>query len=209
MKDLKIENLVVGIATTNCYLAQNKQSGAMLIIDPGDEAERIIRSVKKTGGHPEEILLTHGHYDHIGAADRIRTEYDIPICALDREEEVLTDPEKNMTLFQGHAYTVNADRFFHDGEQAKLAGFDIQVLHTPGHTIGSACYYLPEEGVLFSGDTLFRCSVGRTDFPTGSASDICQSVRERLLVLPEETEVYPGHDEGTTIRYEKKHNPFI
>ncbi len=208
MKNLQLECLVLGEAATNCYLAKNRQTGALLIIDPGDEEGLIREKIAGMGGTPEAVLLTHGHYDHIGAAEAIRKDYDIPVCAIREEQEVLTDVEKNMTLWHGDAYTLQADRFFRDGEQVTLAGFSIRVLHTPGHTIGSACYYLPEESVLFSGDTLFRCSVGRTDFPTGSMTAMHRSIHEKLFELPEETKVYPGHEEMTGIRYEKRYNPY-
>ncbi len=208
MKDLLIERLTVGWAAENCYLAENKKTGSMLIIDPGDEAERILKKIGEMNAAPEAVLLTHGHYDHIGAADEIREKYRIPVCALDAEREVLTDPGKNLTYENGAAYTVEADRFFHDGEQVSYAGFTISVMHTPGHTIGSTCYYLPQEAVLFSGDTLFCCSVGRTDFPTGSMAAMHNSVHEKLFALPEETAVYPGHEGETTIGYEKRYNPY-
>ncbi len=208
MKELLLKTMVVGMMATNCYLAKNRKSGSLLILDPGDSCEQIIQAVTEMEAAPEAILLTHGHFDHIGAAAALKAQYGIPICALDAEQEVLTDPEINMSSMYGKSCSLEADRYFSDREDLMLAGFEIQVLHTPGHTVGSACYYLPQEAVLFSGDTLFYGSVGRPDFPTGSMMEIHRSIHERLFVLPEETDVFPGHDAATTIKFEKKYNPY-
>ncbi|MCD8338338.1 MAG: MBL fold metallo-hydrolase [Lachnospiraceae bacterium] len=208
MNQLQLETLVLGPVSTNCYLAKNRETGALLIIDPADRADAIARRITGMGAAPEAILLTHGHFDHIGAAMELKKRFGIPICALDKEQEVLSDPVKNLTFWNGSGYGLTADRYFADGDEATLAGFRIAVLHTPGHTAGSACYYLPEEKVLFSGDTLFHCSVGRTDFPTGSMGDIHRSLHEKLFLLPDETDVFPGHDAATTIQYEKRFNPY-
>ena len=109
----------------------------------------------------------------------------------------------------GRGYTFSGAEYLKDGQAITIAGFEIHVIHTPGHTAGGCCYYIPAENVLISGDTLFHASIGRTDLPTGSSSQLVRSVREKLLVLPEETRVYPGHMEETTIGYEKKYNPFV
>ncbi|MCD8398873.1 MAG: MBL fold metallo-hydrolase [Lachnospiraceae bacterium] len=208
MKQLQLETLVLGPVSTNCYLAKNRDTGALLIIDPADRADVIARKIAGMGGTPEAILLTHGHFDHIGAALELKNRFEIPICALDKEQEVLSDPVKNLTYWNGSGYGLRADRYLEEGEELLFAGFRVIVMHTPGHTIGSVSYYLPEEKVLFSGDTLFHCSVGRTDFPTGSMGDMHRSLHEKLFLLPEETEVFPGHDAATTIQYEKRFNPY-
>lgn len=208
MGKIQIEKMVIGMVATNCYLVKNKETGEILIVDPADCAERIMAKLDQIQGRPVAVLLTHGHFDHIGAAAKLHTQYGIPICAYETEAQIMEQVQNNLSMMSGSGFTVSADRFFTDGEHVELAGFDIQVLHTPGHTAGSCCYYIAEEQVLFSGDTLFCCSVGRTDFPTGSMSQIHHSIHEKLFVLPEETQVYPGHDAMTEIGYEKLHNPY-
>ena len=208
MGKIQIEKMVLGMVATNCYLAKNTETGAMLIVDPADCAGRIAAKIGAMGGRPEAVLLTHGHFDHIGAARELHEHYGIPVCAYSDEVEIMESVDKNLSLMSGTGFTAKADRLFSDGEVVKLAGFDITVLHTPGHTIGSCCYYIEQEQVLFSGDTLFCCSVGRTDFPTGSMSQIHRSIHEKLFVLPEDTKVYPGHDQMTDIGYEKRYNTY-
>ncbi len=208
MKKLQLEILQLGMIMTNCYLVINRETKEALIIDPADEAERIGQRIAALAAKPCAVLLTHGHFDHIGAADALRDVYGIPVLAMDREQEILENPGKNLSVNYGAGFTVKADRFLKDGEEFSLAGFEIQVLHTPGHTAGGACYYLPEEGVLFSGDTLFCGTVGRTDLPTGSMAQIRDSLHKKLFTLPDDTEVFPGHGESTDLSYEKQYNPY-
>ena len=206
MKRLDLQKCIVGSVFTNCYFLKNKETEEMLIVDPGDNADRIEQKVLEMQGRPVAILLTHGHFDHILAAEEIKKKYNIPIYACAKEEKTLQDPRINLTAFHMSSYTLKADVYL---QVVELAGFSIQMIETPGHTLGSCCYYLKDEGVLFSGDTVFCGSVGRTDFPEGSTAAIVNSLHRLLEALPDDTEVYPGHDTSTTIGYEKRYNPFV
>ena len=209
MKKAVIEQLVLGMVGTNTWLIKNKENGELLIVDPADESARIEEKINRMGGKPVAILLTHGHFDHMLAADDLRDEYGIPVIACAAEQQVLTDAMKNLSGSWASAHVLLADQWVCDGKKLDLAGFSIEVFHTPGHTAGSCCYYLKDEGVLFSGDTVFYGSVGRTDFPGGSTAEIVRSLHKLVDSLPEETEVFPGHDASTTIGYEKRYNPFV
>lgn len=208
MKKAMIEQLVLGMVGTNTWLIKNKESNELLIIDPADESARIEEKIDRMGGIPVAVLLTHGHFDHMLAADDLRDEYGIPIIACAAEQQVLTDSIKNLSRKLGKCTCPAGRSVDLRWKKLELAGFSIEVFHTPGHTAGSCCYYLPEEEILFSGDTLFAQSVGRTDFPTGSGTDMQASVKRLLKELPETTRVCPGHNEETTIGYEKRYNPF-
>lgn len=162
MKKAMIEQLVLGMVGTNTWLIKNKESNELLIIDPADESARIEEKIDRMGGIPVAVLLTHGHFDHMLAADDLRDEYGIPIIACAAEQQVLTDSIKNLSGSWASAHVLLADQWICDGKKLELAGFSIEVFHTPGHTAGSCCYYLPEEEILFSGDTLFaQCGKNR------------------------------------------------
>lgn len=209
MGKLELQQCVLGPVYTNCYIAKNKETGEALIIDPADSPSKIELKVNAMGARPVAVLLTHGHFDHIMGVEAVREKYQIPVYACRQEEEMLREPSVNMTDQMGKSCSIRPDVFLDDLQVFEAAGFSIQMIHTPGHTKGSCCYYLKEEGVLFSGDTLFSGSVGRTDFPGGSASQIRNSLHRLLAALPDDTSVYPGHDTSTTIGYEKRYNPFV
>ena len=206
---MKIEVQQVGELMTNCYIVWDENTGNAAIIDPGDEAKRIDRLIKENGYEPQAILLTHGHFDHVMAVDALSAEYGLKVFAHELERETLEDPEMNVSGMMGRTMTFHATDYVRDGELLNLAGYTFQVLLTPGHTKGGVCYYLASENVLFSGDTLFAGSVGRTDFPGGSMGVLVGSIREKLLTLPDETIVYPGHMESTTIGAERTGNMFL
>lgn len=207
---MQVEHLAVGPVQTNCYLAINKETKETIIIDPGDDADRIGMRLMQLEAKPVAILLTHGHFDHAGAAKTLATQYDILVYAHEKEAKTLEDSRMNLSgPLAGGATTYHADVFFKDEQELTLAGLHMRVLFTPGHTPGGCCYYFPREDVLFSGDSLFCGSVGRTDFPGGSMRTLVDSVRNKLMSLPENTIVYPGHDIETTIEQERMYNPFL
>lgn len=196
-----------GSMRTNCYFIYDDDTKELIIADPAGEADRLKSMVAERGLKPQAILLTHGHFDHIGAVDEIRKAYGIPAYCLDAEKEILENTEYNLSAWMGESFAVKPDRLLTDKQELVLAGFSIRVIATPGHTKGSCCYYFKEDGFLLSGDTLFLESYGRTDFPTGSMSELACSIKEKLFALPEETPVYSGHGDPTTIEHEKRYNP--
>lgn len=213
MGNLKIDCYTVGMVRANCYVVINTGTKECIVIDPGASGTRLAEKIRSEGYVPKAVLLTHGHFDHVGAAETLAKEFEVEVYAHEAERETLEEPEKNAGYLIGANETYHADRYLGDGEELKLAGIRIRVIHTPGHTPGGCCYYLPEEAVLFSGDTLFAQSVGRTDLAGGSAAQQIRSIREKLLVLPaeagEDITVYPGHNEVTTIETERKYNPYL
>ena len=207
---MKIEKFVLGSVGTNCYIVYNEKNKECFIVDLATYSQEMVGHIKKSDSQVKGILLTHGHFDHIMGIEDFIDEIPTTVYAHEEEEEFLKDPVLNFSAVMGkEEYRVNEVIFLKEHQSFQLAGFDIQILHTPGHTPGGCCYYLPRENVVFTGDTLFNGSVGRTDFPKGDTALLLSSISEKLLTLPEETEVYPGHVESTTIGKEKTMNPFF
>lgn len=206
---MKIEKFVTGIISTNCYLAVNEETKQAVVIDPAACPASLMKHVKAEGLHIEAILLTHAHFDHIMGIDGFLKEFKVPVYVQEEDLKMLEDPELNQSSVYTAGYVFSGAEGIRDGQILELAGFRFRTLHTPGHTPGGCCYYVQEEGVLFSGDTLFQNSVGRTDFPGSSTGALIRGIREKLMVLPEDTLVYPGHMGETTIGHEKQCNPFI
>lgn len=207
---MTVKGFQVGAVGTNCYLAGNSETKEALIIDPGDEAAVLINYAEKNGLKPAAVLLTHGHFDHCMAAGELAGHYGIPVYVHEDEKEIMENPAYNCCGMIGKELAFTADRYFHGTkDHLSIAGFEIDVFLTPGHTPGGVSYYVGSEGILFSGDTLFCGSVGRTDFPKGSMSQLVRSIKEQLFPLPNDTKVLPGHDAWTTIGDEKQYNPFL
>lgn len=209
MADIKIGRMMLGVCQTNCYFVYREGSSKVIFIDPADYGEQIFKAMKDNGFEVAAILLTHGHFDHIWGCSRLRQLTSAPVYAYEGEEKVLLSADLNVSAGAGRACTVKANTLLKDGEEVTVEGMTFKLIATPGHTQGSCCYYFEEANMLISGDTLFEESVGRTDLPTGSMSTLVRSIKDKLFVLPDDTVVYPGHGDSTTIEHEKKYNPFI
>lgn len=206
---MKVEKIPVGILGTNCYLAINEETKEAVIIDPGGASRRLAGHIEEEGYKPQAILLTHGHFDHIMGIDALLGKWEMPVYVHEEDRDVMNDARLNLSASYTSGYTFSEAEYIKDGQELRFAGYVFRAIHTPGHTKGGVCYYVEEEGALFSGDTLFQNSVGRTDFVNSSTIDLIDSIRERLFVLPDKTHVFPGHSGETTIGHEKMYNPFV
>lgn len=206
---MRMARMTVGALATNCYIVSDETTGKAFIVDPGGDAKRIMDKVEELHLKVEAILLTHGHFDHMMAVDQLREKFGCKVYLSKEEEELIKDPQQNVSAMFGRPIATSADEFVEDGQQLQIAGFQIEVLATPGHTKGGVCYYLKEQEIAFSGDTIFEGSVGRSDFPGGNARELIRSIKDKLCVLPDDTQLFPGHGDSTVVSYEKQYNPFL
>jgi len=203
--------MLLGPLQTNCYILSNSD-GRCLIVDPGEEPNKVIHYINQKKLQPKAILLTHAHFDHIGAVDAIRDQYSIPVYIHNKEKEWLSDPERNGSQFflPGQGITAReADHIIMNEMEMNIEGFTFKVFETPGHSPGSISFYFKDVALVVSGDALFQASIGRTDLPGGNHDELLRSIHNKLLVLPEETVVLPGHGPATTIGHEMDSNPFL
>lgn len=216
---MKIGRMVLGAYGTNCYFLYQENGGEAIVVDAPDHGREIFEKLAKNGLRVAGILLTHGHFDHVWGLEDLKKAANekaaedgkeaVLVYAGADEKELLADTKQNISGTTHRPVSLSADVYVGDGEEISIAGMTCRVITTPGHTKGGCCYYFEEAGFLLSGDTLFLESVGRTDFPTGSMSTLVRSIKEKLFGLPDDTKVYPGHGDSTTIGHEKAYNPFV
>lgn len=211
MSDFRVITRAVGMVNTNCHILYNEFTKEAVIIDAPDRADIISDIILKNQLEPKAIFLTHGHFDHILACNDLRKMYNIPVYAFEAEKQILNTTEYN-TPFRISRYkdlSVEADIYLKNNQSVNIIGADILTLHTPGHTRGSACYYIKGQDILFSGDTIFYQSYGRTDLYSGDEDEIKNSILNIIFSLPEKTLVYPGHMQNTSIGAERAYNPIL
>jgi hydroxyacylglutathione hydrolase len=207
-ENLIIEILELGSFFVNCYIVGDKKSRAGIIIDPADDADSIENFVKKHELKIEQIVITHGHADHIGALDEARRLFKAPVSIGEKDAPMLTNPALNLSGSEGlNIIAEPAEKILREGDIVSVGQFNFKVLDTPGHTAGSISLF--GHGVVFTGDALFLGSIGRTDFPGSSHEQLVESIKRKLLTLPEDTIVFPGHGPDSSIGQERDFNPFL
>ena len=205
---LSFMRLLLGDLGTNCYIIGDPDSKEAFVIDP-DDGPAVVDTLKERGLTCIGVLLTHGHSDHIHGVQTLMDTYGAPVYIHERDLPCLYDPQVNLSALHGRPVTITGGtiKTVKDGQHIGFGKMDFQVLETPGHTVGGVCYYMSP--AVFVGDTLFRGSVGRTDFPGGDFEALAQSIRTKLFTLPDQTMAYPGHGPETQIAFEKENNPYL
>lgn len=208
MPEVYLEKTIVGFLKTNCWIVYD-ETGEAVIIDPGDEEKKIIRAVNALGVRPVAVLLTHGHFDHFLAAREVAEEYSCDIWLHEQDVIYAADPAGFFPEVMVHPVSgLRPDRTFKGGETFSFGDSEVEFIHTPGHSPGSTSFYIPKAKKIFTGDTLFKNSIGNTGFAGGSYEQMMSSLR-LLMQLPDDVEVYPGHGPVTGIGRERTTNPFI
>ncbi|EOH1637211.1 MBL fold metallo-hydrolase [Enterococcus faecalis] len=207
---MKWIRIPVGPLKANAYILSNEDK-ACVIIDPGDESDKINQYIIKHGLFPKAVLLTHAHFDHIGAVDEVRSKWSIPLYLHHEEKDWLTNTELNRSSLPGRIKTTAkpADFLIEEEGEIHIDSFSFKVLFTPGHSPGSVSYYMEHENIIISGDVLFKDSIGRTDIIGGNQNILMQTIQEKMFKLPEKTLVFSGHGDVTDIQTERKQNPFL
>ena len=205
---MKVMRIPTGALAVNTYYVTAATVNQGFIVDPGGYDDYLTKRIKAADVSIQYIILTHGHHDHMGGVSEFMKEFpSAKLVACIHEKEILEDSNANFSNYFGGGMTLKPDIYVDDGDTLEVGELTLRFIHTPGHTPGGLCIYVGE--LLFSGDTLFRQSVGRTDFPGSSFVDLKRAINEKLFILPETTKVYPGHMEETDIAFEKRNNPFV
>ena len=205
------EILPVGLLQCNCSIFGDEQTHEAIVVDPGDEIDRITALLNKHSLKVKAIVITHAHIDHVLGAHKLRVLTGAPVYLNEKDRELLDalDVQAQWLGINTHVEKTDVDANASDGTVLSLGTAEFQIMHTPGHTQGSSSIYIPQEQKLIAGDTLFRDSIGRTDLPGGNTRQILSSIKTRLMELPDETIVIPGHGTNTTIGRERERNPFL
>lgn len=197
---MQVRQVITGEIEENCYIAMDEKTKKAFLVDPGDEAGKIAEAVENLGADVEFILLTHGHFDHVGAVEELADKYKVPFYISEIDEKY---GDRVPQLF---GKLRKADKYLQDGDVIKLGDLEIKLIATPGHSEGGFSFLV--DGYLFTGDTLFKANIGRTDFPGGNFDEIIRSIK-KLTSLDDEIVVCPGHGPSSTIAYEKERNPYL
>ncbi len=205
---MNLHRLILGALRTNCYILHDKPSNEAAVVDPADEADKIIEKLEELGCNVKYIILTHAHIDHILALDQIKAHTGAQVVIHSADVSALNNDAFNLAVyFHAKSPKTKADIAVNDGDSVMLGENELQFLHTPGHNKGSMCILYGD--TLLSGDTLFYLSVGRVDHYGGNYESIIRSIKEKLLLLPDSTQVYPGHGDSTTIGFERENNSYL
>ena len=205
---MKVVRIPAGIYAANCYLVYSEDNKEAIVIDPGGDEDDILTQIKNLGLDIKYIILTHGHGDHISGVNGIKDYTKAPLAIHKEDEYLLKDGRSNLSSMMAMGTVeITADILLNDGDKISFGGLTAEVIHTPGHTPGGISIKIGDS--IFTGDTLFAGSIGRTDFPKSSFEAIMDSIKNRIIIYPDDTIVYPGHGPSSTIRNDKESNPFI
>lgn len=203
---MRLKMIVSPDMEENCYFVIDENTNEAIVIDPGSQPTKLCQIVNNERLNIKAICLTHCHYDHIAAVSELKEHTNAPVIIGENEETTASSKTYNLSQLFGNPMVLEYDTVMKDGEKFCFGDLEFKVISTPGHTMGGCCYYFEKEGVLFSGDTLFYMSVGRTDFPGGDSTALVSSIKDKLFTLPDDTVVYCGHGNQTSIGFEKENN---
>ena len=204
VRNMQIITIITGTIGENCHIIFDEQKNAV-VIDPGDEANTLIKTISDNQLSVKAIVLTHGHYDHVGAVNELKAYTGASVVAHEEEKELIQNPNLSLGMFVDPAFPIpEVDSYVKEGDEILAGDISLRVIHTPGHTQGGMCLYT--DGVLFSGDTVFYGTLGRWDFPTGDLSKLTHSILHKIFLLPDSTVIYSGHGPATTVGEEKVSN---
>lgn len=208
---MEVFTLSVGQLQTNTYIVADLQEKTCVIIDPAAEGKRILQHCEQEGLTVKGMLITHGHFDHIGSVNQLKTYFDVPVVAHEGEANMMADARENLSVyFLQRAVTSKADTFVEDGEELSFGNqLVFECIEVPGHSAHSICYYQREMGLLFTGDTLMTGAVGRTDMYEGPADELIHQIKDKLMILEDHVQVFPGHGHSSSIGTERRSNPYL